>query len=294
MRFITPVTITDAMLISSSLPETDHAAWNPATAYAVDARVVLASTHSIYQRLVAGTTAGSPDVDTDNWIRVGPTNRWRMFDRAVGTVSTGTDQITVVLRPGQVRALALLDITGTSVTVTMTNSGTTVYSRTESLNTGYGVGDWFDYFFTDIVLRRTLVLTDMPPYANGEITVTVNGVGTVGLGTLAVGSMFELGGARFGMTLGITDYSKKTTDQFGATTVVERPFSKKMTVPVVVQRADVDEVHRRLSDIRATPVIWVGARNYEQSVIYGFYKDFSIDVAHSAVSFCSLTIEGLS
>lgn len=294
MKFLTPVAITDSMLVSSSIAETDHPAWSAATAYAVGARVVLASTHSIYQRLVAGTTAQSPDVDAANWIRIGPTNRWCMFDRATGTLSTAKDSITVTIAPGMVRGIALLDITGNSVTVTMTNGGTTVYSRTVSLNTGYGVSDWDTYFFNDIVRKSTVVLTDLPPYSAGQITVTVNGSGPVAIGTVAAGSVLRLGRPRFGMSLGIIDYSVKTTDAYGATTVTQRAFAKRMTVPVVVNATDVDEVSRRLALIRATPVVWIASTSYDQSIVYGFFKEFSIDVAYPEFSNCSLTIEGLS
>ena len=43
MRYIVPTTITDAMLISSSVAEADYAAWNAATAYTVGNRVIRTS-----------------------------------------------------------------------------------------------------------------------------------------------------------------------------------------------------------------------------------------------------------
>lgn len=294
MQFITPTAITDAKLVSSSLPETDHPAWAAGTAYTVGARVVYAATHSIYQRVVAGTTPGTPDVDVANWLRVGPTNRWAMFDRATGTVSASAGDLTFTLSPGLVRAIALLDVTANSVTVTMSHEGLEVYRRTVSLNTGYGVNDWYTYFFSEIVLKRTVVLTDLPPYGEAEITVTLNGTGPTGVGTVVVGGLFNLGGTRSGMQFGMLDYSVKSTDAFGVTTLVERAYAKRMTVPIAVLTPNVDEVARRLAQIRATPVVWIGASRFDQSIVYGFAKDWSIDLAYDQVSFCSLTIEGLS
>lgn len=294
MKIITPVAITDAMLVSSSISENDYPVWSGATAYAVGDRRMLTSTHSVYQRTVAGTTAASPDLDSVNWVRVSPTNRWKMFDRATGTLSEAASTISVTIAPGLVRGLALLDVTGNSVTVTMTNGVETVYSKTVNLNAGYGISSWDTYFFNDIVRKRTVVLTDIPPYSAGQIAITVTGSGTVAIGTVAVGSLLYIGDTKYGMSLGIIDYSVKTTDPYGTTTVTERAFAKRMTVPVVIKSVDVDEVARRLSLIRATPVIWIGAANYEQSVIYGFFKDWSIDIAYSSISNCSLTIEGLS
>lgn len=294
MQIIDPVSITDAMLVSSSLPETDYAAWDAGTAYAVGNRVIRATTHSVYQRLVAGTTATAPELDTVNWQRVGPTNRWAMFDQATGTASTGSTSITFTIAPGLVRALALIDLDATSVDVVMTDGATTVYSRTVSLSAGDGVTDWYDYFFAPIVLRRTLVLTDLPPYASGQITITLHGGTVVDVGTVAVGSLYDLGGTRYGMSLGMVDYSKKDTDAFGVTTIVERPFAKRMTAPIAIKPSMVDEVARRLQLLRATPGVWIGVKKYDQSVVYGFCKDWSIDVSYDQVCFGSITIEGLT
>lgn len=294
MQIITPVTITDAKLVSSSLPETDHAAWAAGTNYAAGARVVYAPTHSVYQRVAAGISPGTPDTDVANWLRVGPTNRWAMFDRATGSISTSPGNMTFTLSPGLVRGIALLDVTANSVTVTMSHDGLEVYRREVSLNTGYGVNDWYTYFFSEVVLKRTLVLTDLPPYGEAEITVTLAGTGATSVGTAIVGSVFELGGTRSGMQFGMLDYSVKSTDNFGVTTLVERAYAKRMTVPIAIRTPNVDEVGRRLTQIRATPVVWIGTSRFDQSIVYGFAKDWSIDLAYDQVSFCSLTIEGLS
>ena len=46
--------------------------------------------------------------------------------------------------------------------------------------------------------------------------------------------------------------------------------------------------------LRATPVLWIGSESFESLTVYGFYKEFSIDIAYPTVSYCSLTIEGLT
>ncbi|MDX9843920.1 MAG: hypothetical protein RBT42_09205 [Aquabacterium sp.] len=295
MKIIKPTVITDAKLVSSSIPENDHPVWSAATAYAKGDRVILVSTHSIYQRLVAGTTAASPDVDPENWQRVGPTNRWAMFDRAVGSLSSATDTMTVTLEPGIVRALALVDVAAAEAIVTMTDGAETVYSRTVDMRDESNVIDWESYFFGDFLVRKTVMtLTDLPPYLNGQVTITLNGTGPVSIGTVAVGSIFNLGVTVHGMSLGIIDYSVKSTDSFGVTAVVERAWAKRMTAQVVLDTTRVDEVHRQLAATRATPAVWIGGDRIDQSVIYGFFKDWSIDVAYASKSYCSLTIEGLT
>ena len=292
MQFIKPNLITEAKLVASSIPETEFPTWSAATTYTVGAKVIHA--HQVWERLVAGSSAGAPPADATNWVRVGPTNRWAMFDGVTGTYSSAASPITFTIAPGLVRGLALLDVTANSVTVTMEHEGDTVYERTVSLNTGYGVNDWYTYFFTEVVLKRTVVLTDLPPFGEAEITMTINGAGSVSVGTVVAGMLQDIGGTRVGMQFGLLDYSVKSTSEFGVTTLVERAYAKRLTVPFAVMTPNVDETVRRLTEVRATPVVWIGTTRFDQSVVYGFAKDWSIDLAYDQVAFGNITIEGLA
>ena len=74
-----PLAVTDAMLTSSTIaePASGEVAWNPATTYAIGDKVILTSTHRVYQNLVAGVNAMSPDVNQGQtpaiWLDVGQT-----------------------------------------------------------------------------------------------------------------------------------------------------------------------------------------------------------------------------
>lgn len=292
MQIIKPTLITEAMLVSSTIAESEHPAWNAATAYTLGARVIHA--HQVWERLVAGATPGAPDADTTNWIVVGPTNRWAMFDQRAGTASASGSDITAVLRPGLVRAIALLDITATSVTVAMSREGVEIYRREVGLNTGIGVIDAYTYCFGEIVMKRTVVLTDLLPYGDAEITITISGSTAVSVGTCVLGGLQDLGGTRQGMQLGILDYSVKQTSEFGVTTLKSRDYAPRITVPIAVRRQLVSHVARKLSEIRATPIVWIGSALDDATVVYGYYKDWSLDMQYNQIAFGSINIEGLA
>ena len=76
MRIIEPITITDAILLGSNVPETDAPAWDVGATYAADDQVIRG--HAIYQA-VAASTGHDPLADTTStyWVRLGATNRWR-------------------------------------------------------------------------------------------------------------------------------------------------------------------------------------------------------------------------
>ncbi len=293
MKFIIPTAITDAMFVSSSVAENDAAAWNPSTAYAVGALALLTSTHSVYKRIVAGTTATSPDVDSTNWVRVGPSNRWAMFDKATGTITTAPGPLTFSVKPGIGSGVALLDVVGSFLTVTVTDGGSTTYTRRVTM-TSVDSTDWFGYFFGDQIKRTAVAFTDVPMTSTSVVTVTIEGAGNVSCGTFVAGTVVDVGGTKYGLQLGIVDYSVKSTDAFGATTVTQRSYAKRMTATAYVDRSRVDYVAQRLASVRALPVVWIGSELYDTSLIYGFFKDFGIDISYSNVSVCSLTIEGLS
>src|SRR3546814_4849622 len=53
-----------------------------------------------------------------SWIDIAPTNRWAMFDQALGSVTTDTSVITVTIAPAaDIDAVALLDIDALAVRV---------------------------------------------------------------------------------------------------------------------------------------------------------------------------------
>jgi hypothetical protein len=266
-------------------------------AYAVGARVILTANHRRYEALAASTGV-NPASDPTKWLDIGPTNRWAMFDDRVGTATVQAGSVQVVLSPGATDGVALIDTDAESATVSLTVSGTQLYSKTQSFNAGgNAIDSWFAWFFEPLGKKSSMLFLDIPVYETGVLTVSMtrdNPADLVSCGTLLVGRQFDIGDTEHGVDLGIIDYSRKETDQFGVTSVVERAFAKRMTARVVMQTSAIDDVHRTLAAIRATPVLWIGSESFESLTVFGFYKEFSIDLAYPTVSYCSLTIEGLT
>lgn len=299
MKVIQPVALTDAQLISSTAaePGTGEAAWVAATAYTLGTVVVRATTHRRYRNVLAGTDAALPELAPTRWLDIGPTNRWAMFDNAVGTRTAQASPLTVVMAPGFTGGLALLELSGAQAQITMKAAagGTVVYSKTVSLD-GSVVTDVFDWMFGDFVQLTDLVLTDLPEsYAIPELTVSITGTGVVSCGVCKSGRVQKIDQTLAGPTVGIVDYSVKERDEFGAYRVVELSYSKRASVKLLTQKSRFNTIFRALAAMRATPCIYVltEAPGFEPLLIYGFYKDFSIDVAYPAYHLCNLEIEGL-
>ncbi len=298
MKVIQPTAVTDANLTSISVDEDSTAAWSGATTYALADRVHRVSTHRVYESVQAGNLNHTPETDDGTWwIDVGPTNAWAAFDGAVGTictVDTSGDDLVIVIEPGTIGAVALLECTAQTITVTLESGATEVYSHPEDM-LSVAVTDWYEYFFEPIEYRSELVLLDIPPYADGVLTITISHETAAACGLVAVGKPRYLGDTQYGARAGIIDYSRKTTDEFGYTSITQRSYARRSSVTLFLENRILNNLYRHLGDIRATPCVWVGAEDpiFGPLVLYGFYRDMSVDIAYPNHSLCNLEIEGL-
>jgi len=299
MKVIKPTPVTSAMILASNVVEA-YAAWSAATTYAINAIVDYGT--SYYRSLVGSNLNNIPDAPNSTfWVRISPDNRFAMFDGQVSTSSTrATSPMIVTIAPGIVNSLAMIDLVGSSVTITMTDAGASppVYTKTIPLD-GSVVFDWYTYFFEPFVQLAEVVLTDLPPYSAGRITMTLSSGGAVSIGELLVGTVYELGedGMEQGASVGIIDYSLKETDPDTlVTTFRARAYSKRMSGQFLLNNGQLNAVQRVLADIRAVPSVFIGseAADYSPLIVYGFYRDFSIDIAYPTKSFCRIEIEGLT
>jgi hypothetical protein len=295
MQIIKPIDITEAVLVASNVPEDDYPPWDSTTSYLLGNRCL--RNRRIYEALVAhsGIDPAGPATNPATWLDLGMDNRWRMFDDKVGTQTRQTGGIAVTLQPNAViNALALFNLQGSTVTVTMTDPVEgEVYRRTLSL-VDAGVSNWYDWFFAPIGRHTDLVLLDLPAYGTAQLGVSVDNAGDpAACGHLVVGTQVELGVALYGTGVGITDYSRKDTDDFGNFTIVERAYSKRAEFDLRLDTARVAAVQRLLASLRTRPVVWIGEASYEATLVFGFFKDFSISISGPSISDGTLTVEGL-
>lgn len=302
MRLIRPTTITPAMITACNVPETDYAEWVGGTTYTAVTSWVLHN-HKIYQCLITHTTAAEPDLNcaplvtvSPKWLDAGYDNRWKMFDEKVGTQTSQATSITITVEPGQIDSLALLTLDAASVDIVMTDPiEGVVYTESIDLILGTYIVDAYSYFVEPIILEDTVVLLGIPPYPNAEIAVTItNTGGTAKVGTLAFGTKHDIGDTQLRPSVGINDYSVKTTDDWGNYTVTVRDYSKTMTCSVSIDKDLVDFQQRTLAAYRGIPVIWVGIdQGYSCMIINGFFTDFKIILETLVYSICNIEIEGL-
>lgn len=305
LKIVEPIAITDSMISLTgttpvtNVPEADYPVWSSTTTYALAARIINTTTHKIYESLQATNLNRNPLSEPLWWIEVSPTNRWAIFDTSVSTTTNQANNITYKLIPAQIvdtiGVLNLTDATDINITVYSPSAGRVVYTKSIEVGILPLTPSWWDWFF-GIRRRKTQdIQIDLPPYGDAVITLEIIGGADLSVGVLIMGQLKEFGiGISHGAKVGIQDYSRKETNEFGDTVLVRRAFTKRANVDLLLNSTEVDNFQFYLSDIRAKPCLWICSNDYEALTIFGFYKNFDILISYALHSECSLELEGLS
>lgn len=298
MRIVPPTEITSSRLTSSNvaITETEWVAGTYNTGVQRYVGTVL------YEVVADPSTDDEPTAgavkEPPTWIRVGAINRYKMFDFIIGarTVQvSGAIDVTVDLPTSLVNAVAFFEVQAASVQVIVTDSTEgEVYNRTISLNDNAGVSNWYAYFFSPIVQATSAVFADLPAYTGASIRTVVDADGeTTAVGEMIVGRQKTLGVTLQDFSFGIEDFSRKERDAFGNFTIVERRFARLAEYDVFLNNAEVSPTFKALAAVRAEPTVYIGNAEMPETVVLGFYKDFSVLRTGPGSSEMTLEIEGL-
>jgi hypothetical protein len=334
MRIIRPFEITEDMVTSTNVVLV-HPAWSAATDYVaqdlalgIEASLVSHTDNIVYQAVQASgpgvlTPPSDPPldppppeyigpmepntdtnadgiIDTYYWIEYSATNPWQPFYGSVGNYALAGPTMQYVIKPGQaVSGFALFNVSGYSVTVTVEASvGDVRYTSNSGMIDTSEIFDWDTYFFKALESASDKVNFELPASgADPIITIDVEGDTETRLGEIVIGETIDIGYTQRNPSIGIIDYSTKTTDTFGNVTVVPRAFSQKASLRVLVLTDNINYISRVLTLIRSKPVVWgvLEDVNFVSTVlIYGYLKDYNMAVPNPLWSSLNLQIEGLT
>lgn len=297
MRLVIPSSTAGAVVTGPALESLP--AYSAGATYALGTRVLFhdltADNWKIYESAQAANT-GHSLADQAWWIFVSVGNPYRMFDDVANTQTTALNSIVATFAPTPLaNTVALLNVNAATANVTVKVGGVTVYDQTRALAVaGDGVTDWYEYFFGDYKRRTDVLFTDLPSFSGQVVTVTLTDIGsTVAIGTLAVGYGYYLGETGMGLSLGITDYSRKAADDFGQITLVPRGYSRRGSFNCRVENDRFDDIANLLPQFRARAAVWIGDDDLGATFIYGYYKDYTLVAQYEAYALLNIEIEGL-
>lgn len=276
MKVIYPITVTPDVLVSSSIPvETTYPAFTAGTTYNRGDRVILDG-QAVYECLADGVVGAMPLSDAQ-WVIVRPTNRWAMFDQLPSTSRQQSDTLTITLSVPAIGDVMLLGVVAASVTVTLPD-----VTRTITLSSS---------------TEQSVYITGLGS-AGGNLTITIQPVVVVTslilrVAEVLVGTVRDLGETQYGAGVEIADYSTRTIDEYGNANFIRRGYSNVLQARFTLDRANADTVLDTITALRAVPCVWIGSVHYQCTVIYGYYREASMEIRENHAQ-CSMRIESLA
>lgn len=300
-NIIQPEYTIDATLQSTNVAENDFNQYDNTVTYSINDTVIYVANniHWVVRSRVNNNVGNFPTgLSTDtNWVKVSETNRWKMFDQKTTSRTVNADSIDVTLLGiNTMDSLAFLNVECSSISVNIVNNNAVeIYDTTVPMVSTDNVEDWYTYFFAPIIRKTDLVLTDIPPYAETVVTISIDYAGDIAkCGTCLLGKKIDLGFSRFGTKVSNIDYSVKEADEFGDFILAERGYSKTMDVLAYVEKPFTDFTVNVLNQFRATPVVYVATEQYTSTIIYGFHKNYEVDLTYPNQNELSVEVYGLS
>ena len=288
MLVVPPLSLTGAMIVSNA-PESTVAGeveWRADAPYAAGKVVYRSSLHRRFECLAAGAGIAGviPEDNPLKWLDRGPTNLGGMFDLQRGTATTCSSPLTVTLSPGtRVDAIGLVGLQATSITVTVTNNGSQIYSVSESLDRRV-VQNWYDYFFAPFVYAPSWARFDLPPSSSAQITITLtNNPGVpVSCDGLVVGMKVGLGELQIGADSDRLSFAKIERDNEGVAKVTPGRNVPANGHPTKFDKRDIGRVTQVRDQLAGARVaLWAGLDDdhyelFDAFLICGFYRSFKI------------------
>ena len=296
MKAIQPIDTLCEKVLYSNVP-IDYPVWLVGTTYSKGALVVGdACASTVYESLVNSNLGNDPETNPLDWLEVGVSNYWAMFDQKDSSQTVRNESIIVEVEfDTVVDAIALMNIDALEVRFEAWRgiNETKVLDVTFSLSENV-VFDWYSYFYAGFNEVKNFVSFALPTIRNGRGRMTLTG-GEVKIGSLIYGQAFALGVTVLPFELGIKDFSTKEQDAFGNFIIVERAYNLEMSANVIVDNVRVGAVQNFLAFNRAKPLVWsAGDDGTSNEIIYGFYQDGIIQKNHSAYSELPIKIIGVT
>jgi len=318
LKVLDPITFPDSKVTAYSLTTDEYPTWVATSAYNQYATVAYIGRAWKAAQYIPPNSAAPGN--SQNWVDVGPLNRWAMFDGRVSTrTKGGTETFSVTLAPGRCNGIALLDMVNvTTLTITASYPQTSTQTSDTTAEYAYGitlrtrvlssqvqliytvnlenranVSDWKS-FFVEPYQIATDTFVELP--SRSDMTIKIETTDdNIEIGSLIIGNFIELGDVGYGVSAGIEDYSNIITDDFGISTLVQRDYVKRVSYPLTVPNYGIRRAYSTLAALRAKPAVFIGSDDYRYTpfTVYGIVENFDLALSFATYSVINVDVRGI-
>jgi hypothetical protein len=302
------IILDDITLVSTDVAGSTYAEYASGTTYALgDKKKVSFESNGTtprfpvveYESLAGGNTGNYPPDSPAQWTEIGAQNAHKMFDDYTNTQTFASADINVVLDADGFSEVGLFGLYGTEVTLALKKGGATIKTETFDLRTFIPESGWYAWLFYPYELGTDKLRWSFPKYASGatlEIEITLRS-SQAACGMVVMGNARDLGITRYGVKVGIDDYSIKDTDSLGRTYLAQGNYADRADIEMWLTNTNIDYVSQSLRQVRGVPAMFdlnnSGGTAFQSMILYGYTQNFDIIIPGPVRSKCNLEVRGL-
>lgn len=293
--FFLPVEIRAEQLVSNVPLDADaekygerwRGEWVAGTTYAMGD--VIRHGIELYESLIDANSGNNPEKTSDppRWLHLGKINRWRMFDKYVGSDTTAPASMGITLTISDIKAdrLALFNVRAGKISVEILDAADVPrWTYIKEVPTGRDVGSWYEFFFSpfppEIVIDEIIRLPWMLRcYAGEKIRITlgtkdVSEAKTVGCGSCDLGVETALGLTKWDASSGALYFGTRKRDKWGRVSLRHGETAKLVKCELHIPRGSENYAARMLSGLLDKIAVFdlnnQGCTRYEPLIVKGF------------------------
>ena len=329
MKIISLKPVTPDFLISSTLPASSESEWSDSVSYSENDIVKVSKSEdgtediapiNIYKKTSTSDNPYPPNDDGTNWLNLGATNRWAMFDQyvlsssasTVAATSTVPSEFTVEIDSGNANYIGLFNLNCSKIYLEYKKStgvyqefNETNFPNVKEIQNYYpyefqrDTQSWLDYLFGDFIWKRDIVFPiQWDKVSSIKIKFENSAEGQFAeCGMCVVGQSYYVGETQYGASSGILSFSRKDRNEYTGYTYLKKGNSaKKMDIDVMIDNSKYNRIHSIMSSADGLPIILQGNNSgtgFEPFMVYGFLASFDMTVKYPKKSLCTIEAEGL-
>lgn len=304
-RVMVPVDVTANMIMAgTSIPEPDVAngevAWVSGASYSIN-------DERTYNGSVWGCTAThsgrstAPDIDSNYWYRVGPTNRMAPFDDYSNTKVVATGSMTYVVKPGFFNGVSVYGAEGSSYNIAVRDGSSGPVMRSWSGDLYSQAAGFYELLFSPLTKTDQISFDDVPLSPDAEVTITITAGpgGRVAIGTIKFGDWRQFigdgvfGGTQYGAESNRKSRTLREYNFDGTYKITRRATSRDVSCSIVISAEQAMSADAILGEIidTAVPFEASGLPQYGYLNTLGFVTG-SIRADSSGTTSINLKVEG--
>ena len=284
------------------------------TLYDLGAEVKVSAENNLYKCLTKGTTEiPTGNKTTENWLFLGKTNPYKMFDekyKSRTVKESGNLVVTIKMKQdggfSKVSdGIALLNVSAKKIRVVGVREGETIGDEEFDMGIRELISPCMilNCNFGQIVYKKNLILTPLKDkdglIISGcritEYTITFEPIDDetpAACGVCILGKMQYFGKTLMNPKKSLVNYDVKDTNEYGDTAVVSRGFSNNYNFSFVGKNDIMQVADETLTELRSTPLIYVVTDEQILASVFSGYGMISIlDITQQGACDMLMTLE---